>query len=225
MAGLRRGYPGAVTVPTAIEIELRLPNDRHAPALGRRAISVLSDRLPAAVLDGARLLASELVTNSVRHAGPGTVGPITMRIALGRRLRIGVTDGGKGFRWGRLGATDPMRGDGGLGFLLIAELAAAWGVDTGPPTHVWFELDPRRPFDLDHAGVSTDSTTTREGRMDEKRDEAKGRAKEAAGALTGDDDLKREGKMDQAGATVKEKTGNAVDRTKEAVKDLTRDDR
>jgi uncharacterized protein YjbJ (UPF0337 family) len=61
--------------------------------------------------------------------------------------------------------------------------------------------------------------------MDEKRDETKGRIKEATGALTGDDDLKREGKMDRAGATVKEKTGDAVDRTKEAVKDVTRDDR
>ena len=61
--------------------------------------------------------------------------------------------------------------------------------------------------------------------MDEKRDETKGRVKEATGALTGDDDLKREGKMDRAGATVKEKTGNAVERTKKAVNDVTRDDR
>ena len=61
--------------------------------------------------------------------------------------------------------------------------------------------------------------------MDEKRDETKGRMKEAAGALTGDDDLKREGKMDRAGATVKEKTNDAVDRTKDAVNDVTRDDR
>ena len=36
-------------------------------------------------------------------------------------------------------------------------------------------------------------------------DEAKGRAKEAAGALTDNDDLKREGKADQAGAKVKER--------------------
>jgi len=61
--------------------------------------------------------------------------------------------------------------------------------------------------------------------MDEKRDETKGRIKEATGTLTGDDDLKREGKMDRAGAKVKEKAGNAVDRTKEAVNDVTRDDR
>ena len=35
-------------------------------------------------------------------------------------------------------------------------------------------------------------------------DEAKGRIKEAAGDLTDDDDLKREGKLDQAGANVKQ---------------------
>jgi uncharacterized protein YjbJ (UPF0337 family) len=52
--------------------------------------------------------------------------------------------------------------------------------------------------------------------MGEKTDEAKGRVKEAAGDLTDDDRLKREGKMDQAGAEVKEKTNEAVDKGKEA---------
>jgi len=56
--------------------------------------------------------------------------------------------------------------------------------------------------------------------MGEKTDEAKGRMKEAAGDLTGNKDLEREGKMDQAGATVKEKTGKAVDKTKEALDDV-----
>jgi uncharacterized protein YjbJ (UPF0337 family) len=56
--------------------------------------------------------------------------------------------------------------------------------------------------------------------MGEKLDDAKGRAKEAAGDLTGDKDLEREGQMDQAGAEVKEKTGKAVDKTKDAVRDV-----
>jgi uncharacterized protein YjbJ (UPF0337 family) len=61
--------------------------------------------------------------------------------------------------------------------------------------------------------------------MGEKTDEAKGRMKEAAGDLTDDDDLKREGKMDQAGATVKRKTGEVVDKAKEKVDDvMDRDD-
>jgi uncharacterized protein YjbJ (UPF0337 family) len=44
-------------------------------------------------------------------------------------------------------------------------------------------------------------------------DQAKGRVKEAAGAITGDDDLKNEGKLDQAVGKVKgdfEKVADAV---------------
>jgi uncharacterized protein YjbJ (UPF0337 family) len=51
--------------------------------------------------------------------------------------------------------------------------------------------------------------------MGDKMDEAKGRAKEALGDLTDDEKLKREGKLDQAGATVKKKTGDAVDSAKD----------
>jgi uncharacterized protein YjbJ (UPF0337 family) len=53
--------------------------------------------------------------------------------------------------------------------------------------------------------------------MGEKIDEAKGRAKEATGDLTDDDDLKREGQLDQAGANVKKKVDEGVDRVKEAL--------
>ncbi|MDQ2622390.1 MAG: CsbD family protein [Actinomycetota bacterium] len=52
---------------------------------------------------------------------------------------------------------------------------------------------------------------------DHKTDEFKGRAKEAAGAVTDDKDLKNEGKADQASASVKEKVENAVDSIKNKV--------
>lgn len=62
--------------------------------------------------------------------------------------------------------------------------------------------------------------------MGEKTDEMKGRVKEATGDLTDNDDLKREGKMDQAGASVKGKVNDAVDATKDKVNEVTdRDDR
>jgi len=48
-------------------------------------------------------------------------------------------------------------------------------------------------------------------------DDAKGRAKEAAGALTDNDDLKREGKADQAGAKVKETVKDAADKADDAI--------
>jgi uncharacterized protein YjbJ (UPF0337 family) len=47
-------------------------------------------------------------------------------------------------------------------------------------------------------------------------DEGKGRLKEAAGSLTGDEDLKHEGKADQAKASVK----GRVDKAAEKVKNL-----
>lgn len=50
--------------------------------------------------------------------------------------------------------------------------------------------------------------------MSAKSDDAKGRAKEAAGSLTNDDEMKNEGKADQAGAEVKDKVGGAVDKVK-----------
>ncbi len=49
-------------------------------------------------------------------------------------------------------------------------------------------------------------------------DEAKGRIKEAAGDLTGDKDLKREGKVDRASGTVKDKVGDAADKVKDAIR-------
>ena len=51
----------------------------------------------------------------------------------------------------------------------------------------------------------------------EKFEDLKGRAKEAAGDLTDDDDLKREGKIDQATAKVKDKVGDAADKVKDVV--------
>jgi len=53
--------------------------------------------------------------------------------------------------------------------------------------------------------------------MGDNVDEAKGRIKEAAGDLTDDKDLKREGKIDQATSDVKEKVGDAADKVKDTV--------
>jgi uncharacterized protein YjbJ (UPF0337 family) len=46
-------------------------------------------------------------------------------------------------------------------------------------------------------------------------DEAKGRVKEAAGNLSGDKDLQREGKVDQAGGKAKAGVGKLTDKVKE----------
>lgn len=52
---------------------------------------------------------------------------------------------------------------------------------------------------------------------DGKTDDAKGRVKEAGGDLTGDKDLKNEGKVDQASGSAKEKVDKASDKAKDAV--------
>lgn len=52
-------------------------------------------------------------------------------------------------------------------------------------------------------------------------DQAKGRAKEAAGDLTGDDELKAEGQTDRAGGEIKEKVEGFIDKVKDKVHDLT----
>jgi uncharacterized protein YjbJ (UPF0337 family) len=49
-------------------------------------------------------------------------------------------------------------------------------------------------------------------------DDAKGRVKEAAGDLTGDKGLKREGKVDQAGGKAKDGVERLTDKVKDALK-------
>jgi uncharacterized protein YjbJ (UPF0337 family) len=50
-----------------------------------------------------------------------------------------------------------------------------------------------------------------------KTDELKGRVKEAAGALTDDAKLKREGRVDQTIGKMKQKTGKALDKVKDKI--------
>jgi len=50
-----------------------------------------------------------------------------------------------------------------------------------------------------------------------KSDEVKGRVKEAAGVLTGDKKLKREGRADQAAGKIKQKVQKVIDKVKDAV--------
>ena len=58
--------------------------------------------------------------------------------------------------------------------------------------------------------------------MGEKMDDLKGRAKEAAGDLTDDESLQREGKVDQGKAEVKDKVGDVTDKIGDKLKDITK---
>jgi uncharacterized protein YjbJ (UPF0337 family) len=57
--------------------------------------------------------------------------------------------------------------------------------------------------------------------MTERTEDLKGRTKQAAGDLTGDESLQREGQVDQASSTIKEKVGDGADKAKDL---LSRDD-
>jgi uncharacterized protein YjbJ (UPF0337 family) len=50
-------------------------------------------------------------------------------------------------------------------------------------------------------------------------DEFKGRAKEAAGVVTGDEELEREGKLDQMAGKLKRKTSDLIDTGRHALDD------
>jgi uncharacterized protein YjbJ (UPF0337 family) len=51
--------------------------------------------------------------------------------------------------------------------------------------------------------------------MSGEADKAKGRIKQAAGDLTDNDELRREGKADEAAGKVKDKVNDAVDKVKD----------
>jgi uncharacterized protein YjbJ (UPF0337 family) len=63
----------------------------------------------------------------------------------------------------------------------------------------------------------SDHLRERRSTMGGKTDEMKGRAKEAAGALSGDSKLKREGKVDQTVGKVKQMADKVIDKIKRAV--------
>jgi len=90
----------------------------------------------AELLDVAELLVSELVTNALRHGSP----PITMEVScLGEQgLRVRVSDGVPGAPLVRHVDADS---ESGRGMLLIAALAAQWGVEPGlAGKAVWFRV-------------------------------------------------------------------------------------
>jgi uncharacterized protein YjbJ (UPF0337 family) len=54
--------------------------------------------------------------------------------------------------------------------------------------------------------------------MSGETDEAKGRVKKAAGELTGNKDLKREGDIDKAGGKVKKATDRVAEKAQDTVR-------
>ncbi len=134
------------------DIELELPRELDSAAAARHAVDGLADRLPEDQLGDVRLLVSELVTNSLRHARLSPGDNIVLGVDVAdAHVRVEVSDPGPGFAF--LGRADDPDTVEGWGLYLVATLADRWGVERGnePGSMVWFELD-RTPGDgLPHA--------------------------------------------------------------------------
>lgn len=117
--------------------EIALPRDVGAPGIARGQLARwFGAALAGRMLDTARLLTSELVTNAVLHGR----GRIRLRAELSEdRLLVEVFDDGDGFNWKPRGP-DGEPGPGGWGLFLVEADSSRWGVGQ-EPTHVWFELD------------------------------------------------------------------------------------
>ena len=104
--------------------------------------------MASATRDTLVLLASELITNAVRHAGPAAHDPAAMDDAIhlllehsGRELRMSVRDHGPGFVPVKAnGNGHPV--DGGRGLMLVEMLSSDWGVQSDPDGFtVWCTVD------------------------------------------------------------------------------------
>jgi anti-sigma regulatory factor (Ser/Thr protein kinase) len=126
-----------------VTFDLELPRELDSAAAARHAVDQLADRLGEDQLGDVRLLVSELVTNSLRHAELAPDDRIRLAVTVGdASVRVEVTDPGKGFEV-EAPADDPDTAEG-WGLYLVATLSDRWGVardDSGGATRVWFELD------------------------------------------------------------------------------------
>ena len=122
-------------------LQLSLQRNVQAPGLARAAVAELCDehRLAPPLRQTLVLLVSEVVSNAVLHSSGPDDASVGLSAEVGEEaVRITVTDAGEGFTPTE---RDPERVEGGYGLLLVAKAASRWGVDSTPPTSVWFELD------------------------------------------------------------------------------------
>jgi anti-sigma regulatory factor (Ser/Thr protein kinase) len=118
-------------------LSMRLRGGPEAAASARRALARLRGELDEPVVENMRLLVTELVGNSVRHARANNVG---LKVLVTEpSVWIEVTDEGPGFEpEDRPETQDDLSG---WGLFLVDRLADRWGVARhAGHTRVWFEL-------------------------------------------------------------------------------------
>ena len=127
-----------------MQIHIELSGGPSAAHAARSAVAAFVARVPEpppqAIVDDLTLLASELVTNSIRHGGVTERGVVHMRLShRGATFRVEVEDLGPGFE-PRTPKAAPDR-TSGYGLVLVERLSRRWGVEASDSVRVWFELD------------------------------------------------------------------------------------
>jgi serine/threonine-protein kinase RsbW len=120
--------------------QITVPAGPAAPATARRALMHwLSAHATNGLLSDAPLVISELVTNSLRHAGLPDAATVRVSAQLADGvLRLEVEDEGTS---GAVSRRTPNRHrGGGYGLNIVDALAARWGVERDAGTLVWVEL-------------------------------------------------------------------------------------
>jgi anti-sigma regulatory factor (Ser/Thr protein kinase) len=124
-------------------LEVRIPATHQAPATARRALGTLALPLPLAF--DAQVAVSELVSNSVRHAGlsPDELIRVTAHWS-GARLWVHVRDRRPGTRpTGVSGSIRPAPGaESGWGLYLVEQFTSCWGTSA---SGYWFGLQQQPP--------------------------------------------------------------------------------
>ncbi len=116
---------------------IRIGGDELAPRQARRHVAALRSELEGPTLDTTQLLVTELVTNSVRHAGAEAV---ELAVSVDRcRVRVEVDNAGTPFT--PIPREERPQPNPGWGLFLVDELSDAWGVHGhSGRQRVWFEL-------------------------------------------------------------------------------------
>jgi anti-sigma regulatory factor (Ser/Thr protein kinase) len=121
----------------------KLAREPVAAGAARRILRGLGGEIEQEVYEVAALLVTELIANSVLHAGPDAGEDLELDVAvMPDRVRVEVRDRGPGFAWQQRPKADPLAFHWGL--QLVERLASRWDIEPGDgaaDTVVWFELD------------------------------------------------------------------------------------
>jgi anti-sigma regulatory factor (Ser/Thr protein kinase) len=136
------------------DMSFELAGGPYAVTAARLALSDLDSHVEASIAFDVRLLVSELVTNSVKHASIGEDESIMLDVRIvDDVVRVEVRDSGPGFE--RPTVAPPDDADQGWGLFLVEQLADEWGVERERQA-VWFQIDCGK---RGGAGESQSSTT------------------------------------------------------------------